>query len=260
LADPTRLAQIVSNLLHNACKFTPEEGQVQIELTHQSGRAVIRVTDSGVGIAPEQLPRVFDMFTQIERSTLNAHGGLGIGLALSRRLAEMHDGEITVASPGVGKGSAFTFSLPAEQGMPDSPSDSAARPARPNRNTAVNVLIIEDNHDSAEVLALSLEGRGYLPSVAHTGSDGLALLQETRPRIVLCDIGLPEMDGIEVCKRVRELELDYRPVMIALTGWGMKEDVRRTQASGFDYHLVKPVAPQTLFELLDRVSESAPAA
>jgi CheY-like chemotaxis protein/anti-sigma regulatory factor (Ser/Thr protein kinase) len=255
MADPTRLAQIVGNLLHNASKFTPEEGHVQVSLTHENDRAVIRIVDSGVGIAPEQLPRVFDMFTRREKSTLGTNGGLGIGLALSRRLAEMHDGEITVASPGVGKGTVFTFSLPAETGTSESASEPLARPPRSNRTNTVNVLVIEDNEDSAEVLAMSLEGWGYVASVAHTGAAGLALLQETRPRIVLCDIGLPEMDGIEVCKRVRALELGYTPVMIALTGWGMQQDVRRTQESGFDHHLVKPVAPETLFDLLDRLSE-----
>jgi signal transduction histidine kinase len=255
-ADPTRLAQIVSNLLHNACKFTPEEGRVQITLTHENGRAVIRVMDSGVGIGAEQLSRVFEMFTRIEASTTNQNGGLGIGLALSRKLAGLHDGDISVASEGAGKGSVFTFSLPAEVGSAAPEAETTPSNPRPKPQTPINVLVIEDNEDSAEVLALVLESRGYAPSVAHTGSDGLALFQEKLPQIVLCDIGLPEMDGIEVCKRVRELPLDYVPVMIALTGWGMREDVRRTKDSGFDYHLVKPVAPDDLFKLLEQLSDS----
>jgi signal transduction histidine kinase len=257
-ADPTRLAQIISNLLHNACKFTPEGGYVGIALSYEAGRAVIRVKDSGVGIGAEQLTRVFEMFTRIEASTTSQNGGLGIGLALSRKLAALHDGDISVTSEGVGRGSVFTFSLPAEVGTAASEADVAAPTARPKSGTPINVLVIEDNEDSAEVLALVLESRGYAPSVAHTGSAGLALFQEKQPRIVLCDIGLPEMDGIEVCKRVRELPLDYTPVMIALTGWGMQEDVRRTQDSGFDYHLVKPVAPDDLFRLLDRLIEATP--
>jgi CheY-like chemotaxis protein len=254
-ADPTRLAQIVSNLLHNACKFTPEGGEVHVSLTHDAGRAVIRVTDSGLGISADQLARVFEMFTRIQPSTPSQNSGLGIGLALSRRLAALHDGDITVASDGPGKGSVFTFSLSAEVGVA-APDTKAASPSfRVSAGTPVNVLVIEDNEDSAEVLALVLESRGYLPSVAHTGSAGLALFQEQHPRIVLCDIGLPEMDGIEVCRRVRELELDYTPVMIALTGWGMQEDLRRTKDSGFDHHLVKPVAPDDLFRLLDQLSQ-----
>jgi len=257
-ADPTRLAQIVSNLLHNACKFTPEEGHVEVSLTHEAGRAVIRVTDSGVGIGADQLTRVFEMFTRIEPTTRSQNSGLGIGLALSRKLAALHDGDITVASEGPGRGSVFTFSLPAEVGVAEPDRKLESLPPRAGADgTPVNVLVIEDNEDSAEVLALVLESRGYNPSVAHTGTAGLALFQETHPRIVLCDIGLPEMDGIEVCKRVRELELDYTPVMIALTGWGMQEDLRRTKDSGFDHHLVKPVAPDDLFRLLDKLSKAA---
>lgn len=255
-ADPTRLAQIVSNLLHNACKFTPEEGRVQVKLTYEGGRAVIRVTDSGVGIGAEQLGRVFEMFTRVEAPGSSQNGGLGIGLALSRKLAALHDGDISVASEGAGKGSTFTFSLPAKTGSAPPEASVAAPSPRPKSAAPINVLVIEDNEDSAEVLALVLESRGYAPSVAHNGSDGLALFQQTQPRIVLCDIGLPEMDGIEVCKRVRELRLDYAPVMIALTGWGMQEDVKRTKDSGFDYHLVKPVAPEDLFRLLDKLSEA----
>ena len=127
-------------------------------------------------------------------------------------------------------------------------------PAFPRR---LRLLIVEDNQDAAEVLALSLETRGYHTSVAHTGQDGLRLVQEQRPQVVLCDIGLPDMDGTEVCRRARELSLDYRLVMVALTGWGMKEDVRRTRESGFDHHLVKPVAPDVLFKLLDGLDERA---
>jgi signal transduction histidine kinase len=260
LADPTRLAQIVGNLLHNASKFSPEEGRVRIELLHQYGRAEIRIIDAGVGIDAEQLPRVFDMFARIDRPTMDPNGGLGIGLALSRRLAEMHGGELSVASPGVGQGSTFTFSLPAElgalqAGVAPAAANALAQAARADGSAKVNVLIIEDNEDSAELLGLWLEGRGYTASVAHTGPDGLALLEQTRPGIVLCDIGLPEMDGLEVCKRVRQLELGYRPVMIALTGWGMEEDVQRTRASGFDHHMVKPVEPEKLFLLLDGTSD-----
>lgn len=257
-ADPTRLAQIVSNLLHNACKFTPEEGRVTVTLTLEQGRAVIRVTDSGVGIGAEQLGRVFEMFTRVEAPGFSQNGGLGIGLALSRKLAALHGGDISVASEGTGKGSVFTFSLPAEVGSAPPEAEVAVSPPRSKPNATVNVLVIEDNEDSAEVLALVLESRGYATSVAHNGVDGLALFQETQPRIVLCDIGLPEMDGIEVCKRVRALRLDYVPVMIALTGWGMQEDLRRTKDSGFDHHLVKPVAPDDLFRLLDRLSEPTP--
>jgi CheY-like chemotaxis protein len=224
---------------------------------YENDCALIRVIDSGVGIATEQLGRVFDMFARVkpaEPAAINAYGGLGVGLALSRRLAEMHGGSISVTSDGAGKGSVFTLTLPAERRVLPVAEDSAVSSGPPQLGANVPIVIIEDNEDSAEVLALALEGRGFVPSVAHTGPAGLELVRQKRPPIVLCDIGLPEMDGIEVCRRIRELEQEYRPVLIALTGWGMKDDVRRTQESGFDHHLVKPVAPQKLFELLDRVA------
>jgi signal transduction histidine kinase len=258
LADPTRLAQIVGNLLHNASKFTPDQGHVLVELTFQDGQALVGIKDDGSGIAEEQLGRVFDMFTRIDRPNARGNSGLGIGLALSRTLAEMHGGQLTASSPGVDQGSVFRLTLPAELGASVAGSERPAADADPSANAGVNVVVIEDNQDSAEVLAISLESRGFTVSVAHTGPAGLELVERVTPRIVLCDIGLPGMDGTEVCRRIRALSLGYRPVVVALTGWGMKEDVRRTRESGFDHHLVKPVAPDTLFALLDRVS--APAA
>jgi signal transduction histidine kinase len=250
-ADPTRLAQIVGNLLHNASKFTPEAGEVRVELGHAGDRAYIRVVDSGVGIAPEQLPRVFDMFTRIERSG-TSNGGLGIGLALSRKLSEMHGGSLEVESAGPGRGSVFTLKLPAELDRETAPRLSQPPPPA-SESRGVKVLIIEDNEDSAEVLALWLGTRGYQATVAYDGPSGLSLIGELRPSVVLCDIGLPEMDGTEVCRRIRELQLGYRPIMVALTGWGMKKDRERTRDSGFDHHLVKPVAPEALFAVLDSV-------
>jgi len=253
-ADPTRVGQIIGNLLHNASKFSPEGAAIRVELaieeTNGQLRAVIAVADSGIGIAPAHLPRVFDMFAQIDHPGHSDSGGLGIGLALSRKLAEMHDGELRVASPGIGKGSVFTLSLPALQ------DEASAAPVRPaqigigRRGGPVKLVLVEDNNDAAELLALWLEGRNYHVSVAHNGHDGIEAVQEGRPDIVLCDIGLPGMDGNELCRRVRSLDLGYRPVMIALTGWGMKDDVERTRDAGFDHHIVKPVEPEALFLLL----------
>lgn len=259
-ADPTRLAQIVGNVLHNASKFSPQGGQITVVLSPVAGGAQVRISDAGIGIPPEQLPRVFEMFTRVDGAGSTSNGGLGIGLALSRRLAEMHDGSLTVESGGLGQGSTFTLTLPAEQGsgdVLDVAKESVRPPASPRR---LRVLVVEDNRDAAEVLALSLDTRGYHTSVAYTGTEGLRLLEELRPQVVLCDIGLPDMDGTEVCRRARALDLGHRPVMVALTGWGMKEDVQRTRASGFDRHLVKPVAPQTLFQLLEGLEEGTAAA
>jgi CheY-like chemotaxis protein len=249
LADPVRLAQIIGNLLHNASKFSPVGGQIELILSHGEGRAAIRVIDSGVGIAAEQLPLVFNMFARIEGET-RSNSGLGIGLALSRKLAEMHGGELTASSAGVGKGSVFTLSVPADGAAPR-PLLEPSEPSLPARSSAnLSVLIIEDNQDNAEVLALWLENRGCTTRVAYTGGEGLALVSSARPDFILCDIGLPDMDGMEVCRRVRQLPLDYRPVMVALTGWGMDEDRRRTREAGFDHHFVKPVAPEKLDAIL----------
>ncbi len=254
-ADPTRVAQIVGNLLHNASKFSPEGAAIQVELTSEPSmgepRALIRVTDSGIGIASGQLARVFDMFAQVDHPRVTSAGGLGIGLALSRRLAEMHDGQLSVASPGVGQGSVFTLTLPALEMDAKLSIPPAREPARAPRQGPVKLVLIEDNTDAAELLALWLEGRSYAVSVANTGPAGLEAVRDQRPEIVLCDIGLPGMDGNEVCRQVRQLDLGYRPVMIALTGWGMKEDMQRTTDAGFDHHLVKPVDPEKLFMLLD---------
>ncbi len=252
-ADPTRLTQIIGNLLHNASKFTPEGGQVKVDIRYENGTAFIDVIDSGVGIAPAQLPRVFDMFVKVDRPDSSLSGGLGIGLALSRRLAEMQGGTLTANSAGPGQGSVFTLALPAEMREAGSPGDSVRPVAQRAQNAGLTIVIIEDNHDAAEVMEISLEDRGYRVHVAHTGPDGLELVQRIRPAVVLCDIGLPGMDGIEVCRRVRSSTPVLAPVMIALTGWGMEEDRRRTQQTGFDHHLVKPVEPQLLFNLLDSI-------
>ena len=250
-ADSARVTQIVGNLLHNASKFSPEGGQVRLEIRYEGGMAVIDVIDVGIGIDPEHLPRVFDMFVKSERTKGATNGGLGLGLPLSRRLAEMHDGALTAASAGLGRGSVFSLALPAEAGGARVVLESARPVPLVAQNAGLSVVVIEDNEDSADLLAVWLKGRGYLVSVAHAGPDGLELIQRLRPRVVLCDIGLPGMDGVEVCRLVRTFRPDLDPVMIALTGWGMAADRRRTRETGFDHHLVKPVEPEKLFALRD---------
>jgi signal transduction histidine kinase len=256
-ADATRLAQIVGNLLHNASKFTPEGGAIKLELVHENGRARLSVIDSGVGLSPAQLPRVFDMFARVEQELPDSKTGLGIGLALAQRLARMHDGELTVTSAGLGHGAVFTLALPCEVGMAQSATLSERPPLLASAD--LDILIIEDNVDVAELLSAWLDGRGYTTHVAHNGAAALELLERTQSQIVLCDLGLPEMDGFEICRRVKELPLASPPVMVALTGWGMAEDRRRTHESGFDHHLVKPVAPEALFLLLDSLGASLAA-
>jgi len=254
--DATRVSQIVGNLLHNASKFTPPGGQIRVELAAQGGAVIVRVIDPGSGIPVGQLDRVFDMFTQIERSNRPAGSGLGIGLALARRLAQMHGGDLTAASPGEGQGAIFTLTLPADAvvAAPAEPPPPGARDAAPS--AALDIVVVEDNEDAADTLALWLEELGHRVRVARTGPDGVGLVRAARPDVVLCDIGLPEMDGVEVCRRIKSLEGGPPPVMVALTGWGMDDDRRRTGEAGFAHHLVKPVVPGQLRAILDSVTDT----
>jgi CheY-like chemotaxis protein/anti-sigma regulatory factor (Ser/Thr protein kinase) len=251
LVDPTRVNQIVTNLLTNAAKFTPRGGRITIDLGTEEGTAAIRVTDSGAGIPADQVERIFDMFARITHGD-GGESGLGIGLALARRLAEMHGGRLNASSGGEGQGATFVLTLPIAVGAValarsepvTDPGVSAA---------SLNVLVIEDNEDVAETLTMLLEELGHRVSLARTGRSGVALVQETQPNVVLCDIGLPGMDGLEVCRQIRALPTKVRPIMVAVTGWGQDADRRKTHEAGFDHHLVKPVGIGSLNQLLQNV-------
>jgi signal transduction histidine kinase len=254
--DATRVSQIIGNLLHNASKFTPSGGQIRVELRAEAGKATVHVTDTGAGIPAHQLDHVFDMFAQIERSSRPAAGGLGIGLALARRLAEMHGGTLAASSPGEGQGSTFTLSLPAEAAAHlEAPATPAAGRPTPAPVRQLSVVVIEDNDDAADTLTLWLEEQGHRVRLARTGPDGVELVREVKPDVVLCDIGLPGMDGVEVCRRVKAFDLSRPPLMVALTGWGMESDRRRTGEVGFEHHLVKPVMPDKLRAILQAVTD-----
>lgn len=256
VVDPTRVAQILANLLHNAAKFTPEGGEVRVELALEDGHAIIRIIDSGVGLAPEQIRRIFDMFVQVDRS--QPHAGLGIGLALARRLAELHGGELTASSAGVGRGSIFMLALPGVS-QPDQSPAPASSERRVDGTASLCIVVVDDDEDSADTLAMWLTIQGHTVTVARTGPAGLELVQATRPNIVLCDIGLPGMDGVEVCRCVRGLSSDYRPTMIALSGWGREQDRLRTSEAGFDHHMVKPVKMDELRAVLKGALLARPA-
>ena len=252
-ADPTRVAQVLTNLLHNATKFTPEGGSVRVELVRSGEKAVLSVIDSGAGVGPEQQARVFEMFTRITRAGLAAEPGLGIGLALARHLAEMHGGTLTLASEGEGRGAAFSLSIPAS-----GDSDAIARDVESGSRTVstapLEIVVVEDNDDIAEVLRDWLSDLGHRVSVARDGESGVELIRTTRPELVICDLGLPKLDGLGVCREVRTLPQEAQPTMVALTGWGREDDLRLSREAGFDQHLVKPVAPAALQALLERVS------
>jgi signal transduction histidine kinase len=248
--DPTRFVQILSNVIHNALKFTPR-GRIRVraEVEPKAGAAAralaISVCDTGVGISRELLPKIFELFTQGEALNGRMHGGLGIGLSLSRRLVEMHGGRIDAHSDGPGCGSTFVITLP----VCEAPKLSAQAP-RDDRTIRCRALIIDDNRDAAETVAMLVEQIGGAARTAHDAVSGLAAVAEFEPDIVLLDLGMPGIDGYEACRRIR-LQQNGRPLAIAaLTGWGQPQDRQRAFDAGFDSHLTKPVDPALLHELL----------
>jgi signal transduction histidine kinase len=255
-ADPTRAVQIVSNVLHNAVKFTDPGGRIAITGKAEpptdgpAPRLVLTITDSGVGITPEMLPRVFDLFTQDRAATGRSHSGLGIGLALARRLIEMHGGTIEAHSEGAGHGSAFTITLPVS--AESAPAPALMRQAVPRM--AHRVLVVDDNCDAANAMAMLIAAFGSEAVVAPDGPTGLSHVLEWRPTLVLLDIDMPRMDGYETCRRIREA-VGRRVRVVALTGWGQEQDKREAERAGFDAHLTKPVEPAVLERLLAEVPQ-----
>ena len=250
--DPTRIAQVVSNLLNNASKHSPRGARIRVALRRAAGKAIIDVVDPGAGIPPEQLDRIFQMFTKIERPNQAGNDGLGIGLALSRQVAELHGGSLAATSEGEGKGATFTLSVPI--GVVEAPRpEPAAEEPQPKARRGLNVVIVEDNEDAAQMMQVWLSLEGHEAKVAHTGPDGVALISEAKPDVVLCDIGLPGMDGVDVCRTVLANDAPAKPVMVALTGWGADADRTRTVEVGFRHHLVKPVDLDKLRVLLEKI-------
>jgi signal transduction histidine kinase/CheY-like chemotaxis protein len=249
-ADPTRVAQMVANLLHNAIKYSSPNGRIGIELRQDSGQAVVRVTDNGLGIPAEMIEKIFEPFNQVDPSLTRAHGGLGIGLTLVRRLAHMHGGSVTAESAGKGEGSTFTLRLP----LIVPPQLPANAPQRDKAGAATHrrrVLVVDDNRDAANTLADLLRMWGHEVVLAYDGAGALQRASEFRPELALLDIGLPDLDGYKVAERLRKESADGRVLtLIALTGLGQQEDRERALAAGFDQHLTKPVNPAKLKEML----------
>jgi PAS domain S-box-containing protein len=246
-ADPVRLAQAFGNLLNNACKYTDRGGRIALTAERQGSEVVVSVKDSGVGIAPDMLPKIFEMFTQVDRSLDRSQGGLGIGLTLVQRLVEMHGGSVRAFSDGPRRGSEFVARLPilADETPPASPPT-----VEPPATTARRVLVVDDNRDSATSLAMLLNLAGNETHVVHDGLAAVEAAATFRPDIVLLDIGLPKLNGYEAARKIREQTWGKSMVLVALTGWGQEEDRRKSTEAGFDGHMVKPVEHAALMQLL----------
>jgi PAS domain S-box-containing protein len=247
--DAARLTQVVGNLLHNACKFTNPGGRVTLTVGQEDQEAVIRISDDGIGIAAEHLPVLFDMFAQVDTSLERTRDGLGIGLTLVKTLTEMHGGSVGVASEGPGRGSEFTVRLP----VAAQPGDEAAAIAPAAATASRKVLIVDDNADGAESLAMLLQFDGHETLMAHDGRAAIEAAERFRPDVILLDIGLPGMNGYEVCRHIRSTSWGSRVTIVALTGWGQEEDRNRSREAGFDTHMVKPVDHGALARLLASV-------
>lgn len=254
-ADSARLAQVFGNLLNNSCKYTRSKGTISITATPNDGEVLVSVKDTGTGIPKNKLASVFDMFTQVDRSSEGSQAGLGIGLTLVKRLVEMHGGSVEAKSEGEGQGSEFVVRLPLLSGATD--AAPAAAGVVPEQTPKRRILIVDDNKDSADSLAMLLEITGNTTYQAHDGVEAMKAVETHRPEVVLLDIGLPRLDGHEVCRKVREQSWGKDILMIALTGWGQEEDRRRSQEAGFDGHLVKPVNYDELLTLLSSMGNSS---
>jgi PAS domain S-box-containing protein len=257
LVDATRVEQIIVNFLTNAAKYTPDGGQISLCAEVQQGEAVIRVKDTGVGIPAEMLPRVFDLFAQADRSIDRSQGGLGIGLTVARRLAELHGGTVTAASDGVGRGAEFTLRLPL-CGAPAEDNGGVVA-ARDPHAVKLRILVVDDNRDTANMEAMLLKNLGHEVATAFDGLEALEAARTFSPDVVLLDIGLPELDGYGVAKRLREEGMDSL-VLVAVSGYGRLDDVQRSRDAGFNHHLVKPVKQQALIELLNGIPSISSAA
>ena len=246
--DRVRLAQVFTNLVNNASKYSPRGGEIRVRVTREDGRAVIRVRDRGIGITPDLLPHVFEMFSQAVRSHELTEGGLGIGLSLVRGLVEQHGGSVEARSEGLGAGSEFTVRLPLAREAP-----AAALPERraPSHSTRRRILVADDNRDSADSLATMLSLMGHEAQAAYDGPDVIEKAAVYRPDVIVLDLGMPRMDGYEAARRIRKEPWSQGVLLVALTGWGQEEDRNRAKKAGFDHHLTKPASPEVLVHLLE---------
>jgi CheY-like chemotaxis protein/anti-sigma regulatory factor (Ser/Thr protein kinase) len=250
------LSQVLANLLNNAAKYTPAGGNIGLTVTRERDDAVFRVRDSGTGIPQEMLPRIFDLFTQVEQSLDRSQGGLGIGLTLVQRLVEMHGGSVHAASDGPGRGSEFTVRLPAvaapgpAQESPDTFGELGGMPKR-------SILVVDDNVDAADSLARLLRLQGHTVRIAFDGHTALQEARSSHPNVIILDLGLPGISGYDIARKLRCENSGEDPLIIAVSGYGREEDQRRSREAGFNHHFTKPVDFATLLRAVSAVSDGS---
>jgi signal transduction histidine kinase/ActR/RegA family two-component response regulator len=249
-ADPVRLSQVFANLLNNAAKYTDDGGRIRIVAEMRRRDVVVSISDTGIGIAPDQLPHVFDIFSQAKPASGRAQGGLGIGLSLVKGLVELHGGAVDAHSEGPGKGSTFRVRLPVVDGVDDRRARQMSDGATVLPRASRHVLVVDDHRDSADSLAMLLKAMGHEVDRAYDGEQAIELASKILPELILLDIGMPRMDGYETCRRMKAESWGAESVIVALTGWGQDEDRRKSRAAGFDHHLVKPVEIGDLVALM----------
>ena len=254
-ADPVRLAQIFSNLLINAAKYTTRGGHIELSATNGDGQVIVSVRDNGIGISAEMMPRIFTLFSQAQPALGRTEEGLGVGLTMVRALVDLHGGTIEARSEGIGQGSEFIVRLPVGQvgQSPEEPMNGKSMaPSRPLR-----VLVVDDNRDAADSCAMMLKLSGHQVETAYNGTRALQVGESFRPHVVLLDIGLPDINGYEVARRIRDSAWGADLPLVAVTGWGKEEDRERAYAAGFDHHLTKPVVPEAVESVVSAIAATA---
>jgi CheY-like chemotaxis protein len=245
-----RLAQVFSNLLNNAAKYTERGGRITLTVKRQGDGAEVSVRDTGIGIPPHMLPKLFEIFTQVDRSLGRSQGGLGIGLSLVKGLVEMHDGTIEARSEGPGRGSEFIARLPVVDGPLQARQEPIGDGKKPHSGKQFRILIADDNRDAADSLAIMLRLMRHETQKTHDGEDAVQAVTAFQPDIALLDIGMPKLSGYDVARHIRGQSWGKKMVLVALTGWGQEQDKRRATEAGFDHHMTKPVSMDALQKLL----------
>jgi len=249
-ADPVRLAQVFANLLNNSAKYSAGAGHIRLAAERHGEEVVVTVSDDGIGITADALPHIWDIFTQARPALNQSRSGLGIGLSLVKGLVALHGGEVAVESEGAGRGSTFTVRLPVAAPAPVT-GDVGISVVKPGAPTTRRILLADDLVDSVDSLSMLLRLMGHTVWTAQDGAEAFALAEVHRPEVLLLDLGMPRMDGYEACRRIREQPWGREMLIVAVTGWGQKEDRRRTEEAGFDHHVVKPVEPAALLHIIE---------